>query len=252
MAIRYGSTAEDHVAQVAERGLLGNHGGVLAHRQALPRQGRLGGLQSDRLKQPRICGNGVALFDQNDIARHQFARSNALLRTITNNACLWRRHALQGRHGLLCARLLHVSHDGVEQQHGQDRDRLVRKSRFALYEPEAGRDRSCNEQQDDEHILKLLEKPAPCGSGLLGGKLVAAIARESGVSLLLSKAAVRVTRERSEHIRRGCPIGDRLPAHAPRTYWFPGRTYNRTFVPRSPAGASMTSTVNGCDIAKVR
>ena len=49
------------------------------HRQALAGQGRLGGLQSDDIDQPRVGGDGVALLKDQDVAGHDFGRRDLSL-----------------------------------------------------------------------------------------------------------------------------------------------------------------------------
>jgi hypothetical protein len=92
---------------------------------------------------------------------------------------LGRGHLPQRGYRLLGARLLHVAHERVEQHHRQDRDRLVGQGGVALDGPERGGDRGRDEEQNDERILELREELAPRGDGLVGGELVAAVARAS-------------------------------------------------------------------------
>ena len=64
----------------------------------------------------------------------------------------------------------------------------------------------------------MLEKSAPSGNGSLGGKLVAAVAREARLCFLLGEATLRVAGERAEDLRGSRLIGDRAAAHASRNY----------------------------------
>ena len=65
------------------------------------------------------------------------------------------------RDGRFRARLLHVAHDRVQQHDRADGDGFVRQRRVALVQPEAGRNRRRDQQQDDQHVLELREELPP-------------------------------------------------------------------------------------------
>ena len=108
--------------------------------------------------QSRVGGNGVAFFDEDDVAGHDSARGNALPLAITDDVRLRRRHLAQGGDRSLRACLLNVAHDGVEQHNRKDRHRFIGQRRITFVEPQAGRDSRRDEQQNNEQILKLREE----------------------------------------------------------------------------------------------
>ena len=83
-----------------------------------------------------------------------------------------RRHRAKCRDGGLGARLLHIAHRRVQEDDGKDGDGFVRQGRVTLHDPERGGDRGGDEQQDDEHILKLRQESPPRRDRFLRGKLV--------------------------------------------------------------------------------
>ena len=172
---------------------------VLRHRQALARERRLRRLQRGGLDQPRVGGNGVAFFDEDDVAGHDLGRRDALPLAVADDVGMCRRHLAQRRHRLLRARLLNVAHDRVEQHDGEDRDRFVGQRRFALVQPQPRRDHRGDEQQDDEHVLELREELPPGRHGLLRRQLVPAVPFEPRPRLSFAQAAPRVRVERSQY-----------------------------------------------------
>ena len=190
--------AEDHVVPIAERDVVGDRRGVLGDRQALARQRGLGRLERRRFDQPRVGRNGVAFFDEDDVAGDDIRGGDAASLAAADDGGVRGRHRAQGRHRRFGARFLHVAHGGVEQDDGEDRDRLVRQRRVALVGPQAGRDGGRDEQQDDEHILELREEPPPRRNRLLGRQLVASVVFETRSRLGVAQTALRVGAERRD------------------------------------------------------
>ena len=149
--------------------------------------------------QPRVGGDGVAFFDEDDVAGHELGRRDALPLAVADDVRVRRRHLAQRRHRLLRARLLDVAHDRVEQHDGEDRDRLVGQRRVALVEPQSRRDRRRDEQQDDEHVLELGEELPPRRHRLFRGQLVPAVAFEPRPRLFFAQALLRIRAQRSQH-----------------------------------------------------
>ena len=88
--------AEDHVVRGRRvRPLPSNRGGVFRHRQALARERRLRRLQRGGLDHARIGGNGVAFFDEDDVAGHDLRRRDALPRAVSDDIGVRRRHLAQ-------------------------------------------------------------------------------------------------------------------------------------------------------------
>ena len=111
------------------------------------------------------------------------------------------RHRAQRRDRRLGARLLDVAHGRVEQDDGEDGDRLVRAApRRARSTHSAGRDRRGDEQQDDEHILELREESPPGRDRRLGRQLVASSACESRCRVLAGQALPLVGLERGDDV----------------------------------------------------
>ena len=141
-------------------------------------------MQRGRLDQPRVGRNGVAFFDEDDVAGHELARRDALPLAVPNDVGVRRRHLAQRRHRLFRARLLDVAHERVEQHDGEDRDRFVGQRGVALIQPQPAEIERGDEQQDDEDILELGEKLPPCGYRAFRRQLVLAVAFEPFLRLL--------------------------------------------------------------------
>ena len=131
--------AEDHVVTVAEPRLFRDRSDILRHRQAFARERRFCRLQRGGLDQPRVGRNGVAFFDENDVAGHELGRRDALSGAVSDDIGVRRRHLAQRRHCLLRAGLLDVAHERVEKHDGEDRDGFVGQGGVALIEPQARR-----------------------------------------------------------------------------------------------------------------
>ena len=162
------------------------------------------------MHQPRVGGNGVALFDEDEVAGHHLGRRDALLRAVPYDLGVGRRHLAQRRHRVLGSGLLDVAHDRVEQDDREDGDRFVGQRGVALDEPQPGRNRRRDEQQDDEHVLKLGEEFPPGRDGLLGRQLVLAVAFEPRPRLPLAEAEPRVRAERRQYGVDRLPVRGQL------------------------------------------
>ena len=127
-----GGAAENHVVAVAEPGLSRDGSDLLRDRQALAGQGGFRGLQGGRLNEPRVRRNGVALLDEDDVARHELRGRDALTRAVPDHGRVRRRHLAQSRDRLLGAGLLNIAHHRVQQHDGEDRHRFVGQGGIAL------------------------------------------------------------------------------------------------------------------------
>ena len=156
------------------------------------------------MNQPRVGGNRIPFFDEDDVAGHDLGRRNALPRAVADHVGVRRRHLAQRRDRCFRARLLDVAHDGVEQHDGEDRHRFVGQRRFALVQPQRRGDRRGDEQQNDEHILKLREELPPRRHRLFRRQLVAAISFEPCLRLTCAQPKLRVGSERANTSATGC------------------------------------------------
>ena len=134
-SVSRGCPAEDHVEALAQPGLCGDRGRVLRDRYALSGQRCLRDLKCRGLDQASIGGNGVALFDEDDVSRNEFSRCDTLSAAVPNDAGARCGHLTESRHRMLRSRLEDIPHDGVEQYDGEDRDRFVGEEGVTLIEP---------------------------------------------------------------------------------------------------------------------
>ena len=80
------------------------------------------------------------------------------------------------------------------------------QGRVALDDPERGGDRGRDQQQDDEHILKLRQEPPPGRDRLLGGELVRSVLGEPGARVLVAQPASLIGPERGDQFARVQPV----------------------------------------------
>ena len=199
--------AEHHVAAVAEPSLHAERSDVLRYRHALAGERRLRGLQRRRLDQARVGGDGVALLDEKDVARHYIRGRDALPHAAADNASVCGRHAPQRRHRLLGARFVDVAHERVQQDDREDGDRLVGKRGLALDQPQCGGDRRRYQEQDHQRVGELSEKLLPSGHRLFGGQLVPTVALEPRPCLVFAQPKPGVGVERRESFVGAYPVG---------------------------------------------
>ena len=107
--------------------------------QALARQCRFRRLQRRRFDQPRIGGNGVAFFNENDVAGHDLGRLDACRSPSRMTIASCRRHLPKRRHGRFRARLLDVPHVALSRTTAKMAIASYGQRRFALIHPETGR-----------------------------------------------------------------------------------------------------------------
>jgi hypothetical protein len=100
MTVSRRGAAEEHVVAVAESDLFGDRRDLLGNRQALARERRLRGLERGRLNQARVGGNGIAFFDQYDIAGHNLGSRDAAPLAVANHVGVRRGNLAQRGHRL--------------------------------------------------------------------------------------------------------------------------------------------------------
>ena len=77
------------------------------------------------MKQARVGRNGVAFFDEDEVAGDDLRCRNALPFAVAHHVCVGRGHLAQRGDRRFRARLLDIAHDGVEQHDSEDRNRFV-------------------------------------------------------------------------------------------------------------------------------
>ena len=144
----------DHVVPVCQQGVFRQGLHLLRHRQGLPRQRRLAGLEGRCLQEPGIGPHRVARSEDEEITRHQIPGLDHRLLAIPQNPHPQGRQTLQCRHGAFRPPLLEGADRRVDQHHDQDDHGIPR---LAENEGQQGGD----EQDVDERALELAEHK-PC------------------------------------------------------------------------------------------
>ena len=178
-AVGGGRAAVDHVRAVAEVGRRRYGLGPLGHRQALAGEGRLRRLQGGGVQQAPVRRNGVALFEQDDVPRHEVGGGDPPALPVPQRGRLGRGHRSQGGDGALGAGLLDVPQDAVQQDDGEDDQGLVGQGGVPLVDPQGGGDGGGDQQQDDEPVRELGQEATPSGRRGLFRQLVAPVALEA-------------------------------------------------------------------------
>ena len=128
-------------------------------------------LQIDGLDQPGIGGNSVARPQEHDIARHEVARRDFALLPIAQDGRRGRGHPAQRLDGALGAVFLHKAQEHRKQHDDGDGDGFDAV-------PEKGGERRRDEQDDDQHILELLEENRPRRDAMGGLQFVRTVFRK--------------------------------------------------------------------------
>ena len=104
MSVGRRGAAVDHVVAVAQRNLLGDGCRVLGDGQALARQRGFRRLEARRLDEPRVGGDRVAFFDQDDVPRDDLGRRDASPLAAADHRSVGGRHRAKRGDGRLRAR----------------------------------------------------------------------------------------------------------------------------------------------------
>ena len=177
--------------------------GILRHGNAFARQRGLGSLQSDGLNHARVGGDRVAFLDQDDVAGHHLRGRHRSLLATAYDTRLRSRHLTQRGDRRFGSRLLDVTHHRVEQHNRADGNRFVWQRRLALVQPQTGRDGGGGQQQNDEDVLKLLEKLFPRGHRRVSGQFISAFSIEARTRFRFGQAALWIGAESCENFFRG-------------------------------------------------
>ena len=123
--VRRGGAAEDHVDTVAKGDVTGKGRGRLREWHALAGERGFGNLQSRRLDDARIGGDGVAGLDDQDVSGDDLRRQQASRLAISDHTGVCRGHLSQCGDRRFCPRFLDEPDAGVEQHDGPDGEGLV-------------------------------------------------------------------------------------------------------------------------------
>ena len=183
---------KDHVGAVAKGEVTGKGRGLLRDRHALACERGLGDLESRRLDDARIGGDGVAFLDEQNVSLDDLGRQQAVWLPVADHVRVRRRYLLQCGHRRFRPRFLDESDAGVEQYDDADGEGLVRQRRIALVQPQAGRDCRRHEKEHNEDVLELGEQPPPGRRPGVGRQFVGAVSVEPRARFAESQAAVRL------------------------------------------------------------
>ena len=175
--------------------------GLLRDRHALAGERGFGDLQSRRLDDACIGGDGVAFLDDQDVPGDDLGCQQAVWLPAADHARVCRRHLLQCGHGRFRPRFLDESDAGVEQDDDTDGEGFVRQRRIALVQPQTGRDRRRHEKEYNEDVLELGEQLSPHRFRRVGGQLVGAVSCEPRACLIPIQATVQLgAKRRNDHL----------------------------------------------------
>jgi hypothetical protein len=152
---------EHHVGPFGQRRQRFQRRNLLEHCLALPGQRRLLDAERGGLDQARVRPDRIALGQDQQVSGNEFGRWHAQQSAVAHDAGGHRGHPRKGRHRALCARLLHVAQDGVEDHDQRDHDRVDRPVVPPLDHPGDQRHRHRAQQQVDQRVLELRQDAAP-------------------------------------------------------------------------------------------
>jgi hypothetical protein len=111
-----------------------------------------------------------------------------------------RGHLLQRGDRRLGSLFLQIAHDGVQEHDSADRNRFVRQRRVTLVQPEDGRNRRGDQQEDDQQVCELPEELLPRGNRPFDGQPIRTVALESRAHLAAGQSARGISRERRDDL----------------------------------------------------
>ena len=153
----------DHVAAIAERDRPRALDGLrmLLHGRTLTRERCLRDAQRVRAEQTTVGADLVALGEHEDVARHEFGARHGDQFAVAEHGRVGAGHDRQRRDRVLCASLLDEAERGVQQDYGEDHDRVDRQPLGTLDDPRDDRDDDRGQQQHDERVGERGEDAAP-------------------------------------------------------------------------------------------
>ena len=171
----HGRAREHHVAAVGEAGVGGQGRDVFRDRRALSREGSLGGPQARGFHHPRVRGHGLALLEQQHVARHDFRRVDRLGCALAQDECPGGSELGEVGEGPLRAAFLDHGEGGVDDHDRRHREGFVGPAPVALEVPDDEGETGGGQQQQGQRVAELGDDAAPGGDGLLLFELVAAM-----------------------------------------------------------------------------
>ena len=174
-----------HVGTVAQGCVfIDDNGCVLFRGHGFTGQSRLFGLEADAAQKSCISRNKVTGFQTDDITGNQFGGIDDFFFSIPNHPGMGRGHTFQGIQSFFRLALLHDAHHGVEHHDQQDQYRLKKLLGILLHASNHKGDDSCDQQNDDHGILKLVKEPLDIGFLFLFPELIGSVKRFLGFDLL--------------------------------------------------------------------
>ena len=214
---------EHHILPVSQGNLPVNDLCGLLHRQALPGQGALGGLQAGTFQQAAVGTDGVACLQHHDIPRDNLPAGNLDHCTIPQNLRRGGRHLFQAVQGGLRLHRLDRAQNRVHGDHRQDDHRTLHISQH-------GGDHRGQDQNDHQKVRELLQKNPKCGFFSPFPQLIGAVPLQPPGGLVAGQAA-RAAFQGVQQVLAG-PLPDLIGCfHA---FFF-------LSVPRQPGHAKKTS-----------
>ncbi len=195
---------EGHVGSLAQRQLLVEHRQLLGDRQGLPGQQRFVNRQVPGAGQAQVGRDPAARFEQDDVTGNQLFGGNLLLATLPSHPGTDAEQALQGGGALFRFPFLKGPQQGVEQDDGEDEDRVCQLA--------DGQGDAAGHQEDiDERAQELVQEDQGQPRGLFLGESIGAELFLSLDDLLFGKP-LQVALQLLENVldRQGMPVDARL------------------------------------------
>ncbi len=162
-------------------------------------------MQRGRLDQSGVRCNGVAAFQEDNIARHEQRGRDAAPYTGANDRCLRCCRIAECLDGLFRSRLVRIPHDCVQKDDGRDGQRLVGQPGCAFHKPENCRDGCGGDQEKHQYVSELCQELAPARDGMR---------RRQPIRSEAPKPRRRLRLTQTTRCVRAQPGEDLLPRHA--------------------------------------
>ena len=170
------ATGEDHVGAVADRRFFGDLGlSVFLRGNRFAGQSRFLGFQARRTEQARIRRDEISRFQLDDVADNEVGRCDELLLAITDDARVRSGHVFQRVKRLLRLALLQNAHDGVDDDDQQNQCWFKKFLGVSLIAGDHKRHDGRRDQNQDHHVLELIEKTHEVGFFLFLPQTVCAV-----------------------------------------------------------------------------
>ena len=187
-------------------GFPGNRNDLFRDRQAFAGQGGFRHRQGCGLDHSSVRGDGIALFDDDDVAGNDIRSGDRDRGAITNDARVGRSHLAERSERGFSPLFLQVPHQRIQEDDCADRDRFVGQGGIALVQPERRRDRGRDEKQNHQDVAELPGKSLPRRLRRLGLEFVRAGLRQPSTGLVPHQTEGRIGPERGQHLLNGTLI----------------------------------------------